>query len=83
MQPGVYFRVTDKNELVVVEDAAPPAILPFGRLPANERYLRVAAVHCVCAGRQQSAPIEASKAAIRYVRHTSIRDIALASQLRK
>jgi hypothetical protein len=40
IQPGVYFRVTDKNveQLVVVKDAAPPAILPFGKLSANDRF---------------------------------------------
>jgi hypothetical protein len=41
MQPGVNFRVTDKNKLVAVKDAAPPAILPFGKLSANGRYLRI------------------------------------------
>jgi len=40
MQPGVNFRITDKNELVAVKDAAPPAILPFGKLSANDGYLR-------------------------------------------
>ena len=47
MQPGVNFRVTDKNveQLVVVKDAAPPAILPFGELSANDRYVRNPAVH--------------------------------------
>jgi len=42
MPPGVNFRVTDKNveQLVVVKDAAPPAILPFGKSSANDRYLR-------------------------------------------
>jgi deoxycytidylate deaminase len=38
MQPGVNFRVTDKNKLVAVKDAAPPAILPFGKLSPNGRY---------------------------------------------
>ena len=46
MQPGVNFPVTDKNveQLVVVKYAAPPAILPFGKLSANDRYLRFAAL---------------------------------------
>ena len=46
MQPGVNFRVTDKNveQLVVVKDAAPPAILPFGELSASDRYLRTTVV---------------------------------------
>jgi hypothetical protein len=44
MQPGVNFRVTDKNKLVAVKDAAPPAILPFGKLSANGRYVRIPVV---------------------------------------
>ena len=42
MEPGVNFCVTNKNvkQIIVVKDAAPPEILPFGKLSANDRYLR-------------------------------------------
>jgi hypothetical protein len=42
MRPGANFRLTDKNveQVVIVKDAAPPAILPFGKLSANDRYSR-------------------------------------------
>jgi hypothetical protein len=38
MQLGLNFRATDKNveQLVVVKDAAPSAILRFGTLSAND-----------------------------------------------
>ena len=42
MQPGVNFRVSDKNieQLVVVKDAG---FLPFGKSSTNDPYLRIPA----------------------------------------
>jgi hypothetical protein len=43
MQPGVNFRVTDKNveQPVVVKDAGPPAILPSASCLRMTPYLRI------------------------------------------
>ena len=72
MQPGVNFRVTDKNveQLVVVKDAAPPAILPFGKLSANDRYLRILAI----ASRSLNVRIPPGSAAIRAETHIRLWD---------
>jgi hypothetical protein len=42
----VYFRVTGKNveQLLGVKDSAPPAILPFGKLSANDGYFALRAL---------------------------------------